>query len=422
MNIKDHIEEIRADFPILKRKMNGYPLDYLDNCATTLKPQCMIDTVVNYYTYLGANAHRGDYEMSAEVDKAFEGARQTAADFINAADKREIVFTSGTTESLNILALMVTGQWLKPGDVVLSTETEHASSVLPWQQAGGEKGVMVNFIELDKEGRVTIENFKKALDDNPATKVVTVAQVSNVLGYEAPVKEMAKIAHERGILFCVDGAQSVAHLPIDVQDMDCDFFAFSGHKLCGPTGIGVLYGKLELLDKLHPVFYGGESNARYYKDYESLVLRKTPLKYESGTQPIEGALGMASAMDYLTKIGRPEIHEYELELKKHFLDRAEKELKDKIVIYNADSPSGIITFNVYDNGKLIFPQDMSSYLSSLGIATRSGQHCAKLMGDLIKAPGTVRASIYFYNTIDDVDRLVDAIKGASLEKCLDIFF
>lgn len=421
MNIKENIERIRADFPILKRTMSGYPLDYLDSCATALKPQPVIDEVVRYYTYLGANAQRGDYEMSSQVDFALDAARKTVMKFINASRKEEIVFTSGTTESLNMLALMITNQLLEPGDAILTAETEHASSILPWQQAGYDKKIAVDFIPLTEKGVLTIDNFKKALDDHPTTKVVMVAQVSNVLGYEAPIKEMAKICHEKDILLCVDGAQSVAHLPIDVQDLDCDFFCFSGHKACGPTGIGVLYGKFELLDKLHPIFYGGESNARFYK-YEKVVLTRTPFKYESGTQPIEGALGMAAAMRYINKIGKESIHEYELMLKRHFLERAEKELKDKVVVYNADSNSGIITFNVFDHGKLIFPQDMASFLSGKGIAVRSGQHCAKLMGDLIKAPGTVRASVYFYNTIEDVDRLVDALKDASFENVLDIFF
>lgn len=422
MNIEHNIEKIRADFPILKREMSNQPVDYLDSCATTLKPQQVIDEVVRYYTYLGANAHRGDYEMSAQVDYAFEGARKTMADYIHAARKEEIVFTSGTTEGLNTVALMVVKQLLKPGDAILTSETEHASSVLPWEQAGCEKGCPVKFMKLTEEGRITIENFKASLDENPDVKVVMVAQVSNVLGYPAPVEEMGRICHDRGILFVVDGAQSVAHMPIDVQKMQCDFFCFSGHKMCGPTGIGVMYGKFELLDKLTPVFFGGESNARYYKGCDTLILRKTPLKYESGTQPIEGVLGMAAAARYLKKIGLEDIHAYELSLKKHFLDRAEKELKDKIKLYNADSESGIITFNVYDKGQMIFPQDMASFLSSKGIAVRSGQHCAKLMGDIIDAPGTVRASVYLYNDINDVDRLVDAIKEATVEKCLDIFF
>lgn len=421
MNIREHIDEIRADFPILERTMNGYPLDYLDNSATTLKPKAMIDEVVRYYTYLGANAHRGDYEMSAQVDHAYEGARQTTADFIHAAKKEEIIFTSGTTESLNMLALMITNEWLKEGDVVLSTETEHASSILPWQQAGYDKKIPVNFIPLTEKGLLTVDNFRKALEDNPTTRVVAVAQVSNVLGYTAPIKEMAKICHEKNILLVVDGAQSVAHMPIDVQDLDCDFFCFSGHKMCGPTGIGVLYGKFDLLEKLRPVYFGGESNARFYK-YEALILKRTPYKFESGTMPIEGALGMAAVMRYMKKIGLDSIHKYELELKNHFMERYEKELKDKVTIYNPDNGSGIITFNVFDNGKLIFPQDMASFLSGKGIAVRSGQHCAKLMGDLIKAPGTVRASIYFYNTFEDIDRLVDALKEASFENALDIFF
>lgn len=421
MDIKEHIDEIRADFPILKRTMNGLPVDYLDNCATTLKPQQMIDEVVRYYTYLGANAHRGDYEMSAQVDYAYEGARKTTAEFIHAADPKEIVFTSGTTESLNQLALMITNQILQEGDVVLSTETEHASSILPWQEAGYDKKIAVDFIELTEDGRLTVENFKKAIEKFPKTKVVSFAQVSNVLGYTAPVKEITRIAHEHGIIVVVDGAQSIAHMPVDVADLDVDFFCFSAHKMCGPTGIGVLYGKSSWLEKLRPVYYGGESNARYYK-YERMILRKAPFKFESGTQPIEGALGMAAAMRYINKIGKESIHEYELELKHYFLKRADEELKDKITIYNRDAESGIITFNVYDHGKLIFPQDMASYLSQKGIACRSGQHCAKLMYDFIKAPGTVRASAYFYNTFEDMDRLVEAIKHASVENTLDFFF
>lgn len=422
MNIHDHIEEIRADFPILKREMNGYPLDYLDSSATTLKPKCVIDEVVRYYTYLGANAHRGDYEMSAQVDYAYEKARQTTADFIHAAKKEEIIFTSGSTESLNMLALMITNQWLKEGDVILSTELEHASSILPWQQAGYDKKIPVNFIEVTKEGRITPENLEKAFQENPNTKVVMLAQVSNVLGYVAPIKELAKIAHDHGALIVVDGAQSVAHMPVDVQDMDCDFFCFSGHKLCGPTGIGVLYGKFDLLEKLHPLFYGGESNARFYKTCESLVLKRTPFKFESGTMPIEGALGMASAMRYLKGLGLEDIHRYEVDLKHYFLKKADEELKDKVKIYNAGAEGGIITFNVYDKDQLIFPQDLASYLSSKGIAVRSGQHCAKLTGEILGISGTVRASIYFYNTYDDIDRLIDALKEASIEKCLDIFF
>ena len=420
MDIQKNIDEIRAQFPILTRKMNGFPLDYLDSSATTLKPKPVIDAVVNYYEYLGANAHRGDYQMSLQVDTAFEGARKIMQKYINAARPEEICFTSGATEGLNEVAMMVVNV-LQPGDVVLSTETEHASNILPWQQAGFQKGVDVAFVPLDKDGSFSIDNLKKMLDETKNVKVITVAQVSNVLGFEAPVEEIGQICKERGIIFVVDGAQSVAHLPIDVQKMNCDFFCFSGHKMCGPTGIGVMYGKYEMLDKLWPSIFGGESNARFNKNGD-LILKKPPEKFESGTQPIEGAIGMGAAATYIESIGRENIHNYELMLKQHFLDRADAELKDKIEIYNRDSKSGIITFNVYDKGQLIFPQDVASYLSSQGIAVRSGQHCAKLMGDVVNAPGTVRASLYFYNNLNDVDRLVEAIKETTFEKVLDIYF
>ncbi|WP_304747779.1 aminotransferase class V-fold PLP-dependent enzyme [Dubosiella newyorkensis] len=417
MDIKDHIGEIRAEFPILKRTMSDHPLVYLDNCATTLKPRSVIDTVVHYYTYLGANAHRGDYEMSAQVDFAYEGARKLTKDFIHAAKKEEIVFTSGTTESLNILAMSITNTWLQEGDVVLSTVAEHASSVLPWLEAGESKGIKVEYIPLDEKGQITVENFKKAL--HPKVKVVCFAQVSNVLGYEAPVKEIVKIAHENGIKVVVDGAQSIAHLPVDVQDLDVDFFCFSAHKMCGPTGIGVLYGKLEYLDALSPIYFGGESNARFSK-CGKLKLKKTPFKYESGTQPIEGALGMAAAMKFVDKIGKENIHRYELELKHYFLEKIKD--VDNVKVYNADAESGIITFNVYDKGELIFPQDVASFLNTKGIAVRSGEHCAKLLGEVLGVPGTCRASVYFYNTFEEIDKFVLALKEASFETCLDIFF
>lgn len=319
MDIKDKIYEIREDFPILKRKMCDHPLVYLDNSATTLKPKSMIDTVVNYYTYLGANAHRGDYEMSAQVDFAYENARKLTKEFIHARRDEEIVFTSGTTESLNILAMTITNTWLHENDVVLSTVAEHASSVLPWLEAGKSKNIKVEYIPLDEQGRVTVDNFKKALHDK--VKVVALAQVSNVLGYEAPIKDIVRIAHEHGVKVVVDGAQSIAHLPVDVQDLDVDFFCFSAHKMCGPTGIGVLYGKFDLLEELTPVFFGGESNARFNK-CGKVSLKKTPLKYESGTQPIEGALGMAAAMKYINELGKENIHRYELALKHHFLEKS----------------------------------------------------------------------------------------------------
>ena len=411
------INKIREDFPILKRSVNGKPLVYLDNGATTLKPQPVIDAVVNYYTYLGANAHRGDYEMSAEVDAAFEGARKRAQQFLNAKYKEEIVFTSGSSSGLNQIALMVTQQMMHEGDIVLTSENEHASSILPWLEAGKKKGIQVQYIELDAEGMITIEKVKDAINEH--VKVISIAHVSNVLGNEAPIEEICKIAHEHGILVVIDGAQSTPHLPIDVQKLDCDFFVFSAHKLCGPTGIGVMYGKKAYLDALEPIYFGGESNARFNRE-GNLILKKTPLKFESGTQPIEGAIGMAAAMDYLDSIGKEKIHAYEVELKEYFLDQVKD--MDNIIVYNPHSKCGICTFNVMDKGKMLFAQDVAGYLNSKGIAVRSGQHCAKLLPNILHTPGTIRASFYFYNTKEEVDQLVDALKTATVENCVDIFF
>ncbi|WP_288230242.1 aminotransferase class V-fold PLP-dependent enzyme [uncultured Faecalicoccus sp.] len=410
-------ERIRKDFPILSRTMSDKPLVYLDNGATTLKPQPVIDAVVNYYTYLGANAHRGDYEMSAQVDAAYEGCRKKVADYLHATSSKEIIFNSGSSEGLNQVALMVCQQLLKPGDVILSDESEHASSILPWMQAAKQKGCKIEYIPLDEEGKITVENFKKAVHEN--VKVVCLAQVSNVLGFEAPVKEIAKIAHQNDMLVVVDGAQSTPHIDIDVQDLDVDFFVFSAHKMCGPTGVGVLYGKKALLDKLEPVYYGGESNARF-NSCGDLILKETPLKYESGTQPIEGVLGLGAAIDYIQAIGKEAIHAYELELKSYFVQKA-KELKT-IHLYNENAQSGICTFNVFDQGQMIPAQDVASFLNTKGIAVRSGTHCAKMLVDVLKVSGTCRASFYFYNTKEEIDQLVAALQEATLENCINIFF
>ncbi|MDD7280868.1 aminotransferase class V-fold PLP-dependent enzyme [Floccifex sp.] len=409
------VNKIREDFPILKRTMSDKPLIYFDNSATTLKPQPVIDAVTHYYTYLGANAHRGDYEMSGQVDSEFEGARKVAQKFINAKYPEEIVFTSGSSMGLNEACIMITRQYLQDGDVVLSCESEHASSILPWMKAN--KKIEINYIPLDEQGKITIENFKKTLNDK--VKVVCLAQVSNVLGFCAPIKEITKICHERNILVVCDGAQSTPHLKIDVQDLDVDFFVMSAHKMCGPTGIGFLYGKKKYLDELEPVFYGGESNARFDAK-GNIILKDTPLKFESGTQPIEAVIGMATAMKYIEAIGQENIHAYEVELKQYFLDQIKD--MDNIVVYNKESESGIVTFNVLDNGKMIFSQDVASFLNTKGIAVRSGQHCAKLLPDVLNVNSTIRASFYFYNTKEEIDTFVQALKEVNLKNCVDIFF
>lgn len=408
--------KIRADFPILKRKMSDQPMIYFDNGATTLKPQPVIDAVVNYYTYLGANAHRGDYEMSAQVDAAYEGAREKVQQFIHAKKKEEIIFTSGTTDGLNRVAQMVSEQWCREGQVILTTESEHASSSLPWMTAAKRNNLEIRFIPL-VDGRVTMEKVKEVWDDK--VRVVCLAHVSNVLGYQAPIAEICAYAHERHAYVVVDGAQSVPHLPIDVQALDVDFYAFSAHKMLGPTGIGVLYGKYEWLDALQPTIYGGESNARYDKRGH-ITLKRPPFKYESGTQPIEGAIGLAAAVDYLQSVPLADIHDYEVELKQYFLDQVAS--NPNVQIINPVADSGIVTFNVFDKGKCIPAQDVASFLNTKGIAVRSGQHCAKLLPDVIESFGTVRASFYIYNNKSEIDVFIQALKEVTLANCVGIFF
>lgn len=407
------VATIRADFPMLNdKKMQGHPLVYFDNAATTFKPQAVIDAVVRYYSELSVNAHRGDYELSYQVDTIYEDARKKIATFIG-ANFNEVVFTSGASESLNLVAYGYGQKNLKEGDVVLSTEAEHASNVLPWMNACHKTGATMEFIELDETGRVTIENFKKALHDK--VKVVAIAQVTNVLAYEVPIKEICKLAHEMGAIVVVDGAQSVPHMPVHVKDLDCDFLAFSAHKMCGPTGVGILYGKYELLDAMEPFLYGGGSNARFDM-CGNIMLKKPPFKFESGTPAIEAVMGFGVAVDYLSSIGMNEIHQYEQSLHQYFVEQLSK--LEHIEIFNKDTENGIIAFNV----KEVFAQDAATYFNSKGIAVRSGQHCAKLLMDKLQTSATLRASVYFYNTKEEVDYFIEVAKQATKEHMLDVFF
>lgn len=399
------------DFPILAKKVEGKRLVYLDNGATTLKPQAVIDAVTHYYTDLGANAHRGDYTLSARVDEAYEQVRQIASDFLGVSSPHSIFFTSGTTDGLNQLCEMVTKRFLKPQDIVLTDETQHASSILPWMR----QEVDLRYIPLDKQGRHM--DLEKIWPEN--TKVLVINHVSNVLGYVNDLEKLCAFAHQKGALVIVDGAQGAPHLDLQLEKWDVDFYALSAHKLCGPTGVGLVYGKPDLLKELTPVRFGGESNARYTKEGE-ISFKSVPFCFESGTQPIEGVLGMGAAMNYLMSIGKQTIHQHELTLKQAFLEEA-KDLEN-LVLYNETADSGIITFNILDKGQLIPSQDVASYFSTLGICIRSGQHCAKLLPDVLDVYGTCRASFYLYNTLDDVHALVEAIRSATLEKCVDIFF
>lgn len=407
------VKKIRADFPMLKNKSKkGYDVIYIDNAATTFKPQSVIDAVNEYYTKYSANAHRGDYELSFMVDTAYEGARKKVADFIN-ADKKEIAFTSGASESLNLIAYGYGWKNLKPGDIVLSTEAEHASSVLPWMKACEVSGATLEYIPLTEEGRIDIEAFKELMQKN--VKVVALAHVTNVLGYCVPLKEICEIAHANGAIVVVDGAQSTPHMKIDVKELDCDFFAFSGHKLCGPTGIGIMYGKYDLLQAMEPFMLGGGSNARFDM-CGNILLKDAPYKFESGTPAIEAVLGLGAAIDYVSSIGMDNIHAYELELKEYMLEKLRT--LDNVIIYNDHNDSGIVTFNIKD----VFSQDAATYFSDHGISLRSGQHCAKLLLNKLNTSSTLRASLYFYNTKEEVDKFIEICKQVNKNTMLDVFF
>lgn len=394
--------KIRKDFPMYvnKVKMQKHDLVFLDNASTTFKPQCVLDAVSEYYTHLTSNSHRGDYDLCFNLDKRIDETRQDVAKFIN-ADKNEIVFTSGTSMSINMIAFGYGVKYLTKDDEILLTQAEHASNVLPWYKVSEMTGCKIKFIPLNEEGKLTPENVRKTISKH--TKIVAVAHVTNVLGFVINIKEVAKVAHEFGALLICDGAQSVPHIPTDVKDLDVDFLSFSGHKLCGPTGIGVLYGKYALLQKMDPFMTGGGMNAKFDMCGDVAYL-EPPVKFEAGTQNLEGILGLDAAIKYLMKIGMKNIREYEEYLHKYALEQLEK--LDNVIIYNKDADSGIITFNI----KNVFAQDAATYFNSQGIACRSGQHCAKILISFLHEVATVRASIYFYNTKEDIDCLVEACK------------
>lgn len=393
--------KIRNDFPMYRNKikMQGKDLVWLDNASTTFKPDCVLEAVSRYYTKETSNSHRGDYDLCFNMDMEVLNARRTVAKFINSKDT-EVVFTSGTTASINLVAFGYGVKYLTKNDKILLTQAEHASNVLPWYKVSEMTGCQVDFIPLDKDGRLTPENLEKAL--TPDVKLVCVAHVTNVLGYIAPIKELAAIAHKHGALIVVDGAQSVPHIKMDVKDSDIDFLSFSGHKMCGPTGIGVLYAKFDLLSKMEPFMTGGGMNAKFDMCGDVNYL-EPPLRFEAGTQNLEGIIGLHAAIDYLTSIGLDNIEKHEEELKKYCVEKLKA--TGKCTIYNEKSEGGIVTFNVNN----VFAQDAATYLNSRGIACRSGQHCAKILIDFLGTIATIRASFYLYTTKEDIDALVDAV-------------
>mgnify|MGYP005779169479 FL=1 len=385
------------DFPMLKED-----LIYLDNGATTLKPQCVIDKVTEYYTKYSANAHRGDYDISFKVDQEYENAREIVRNFIHAKYKEEVVFTSGTTESLNMIANGFFGKFLEPNDEILITQSEHASNVLPWFRLSRELGVVVKYIPLDEHHYVTLENVKKSI--TPNTKVISLASITNVIGDERPIKEICEFAHENNIFVVMDGAQSVPHRKTDVQDLDVDFLAFSGHKMCGPTGIGILYGKKELLEEMEPQNLGGGMNESFDSPNE-VYLKDLPTRLEAGTPNIAGAIGLGEAIKYLESIGMEKIEDYEKNLRAYAINKLI--LIPHLDILNIESDSGIISFNVTD----VFSQDVAYYLNKYKICVRAGNHCAKILKKETGVQNSLRVSLYFYNTENDIDNLVELLSN-----------
>lgn len=396
----------REDFPILQND-----LIYFDNGATTLKPTCVIDAIVDYYKNYTANAERGDYQNSLLVDQNIDLTRKAVQRFIHAKSEREIVFTENATDSLNQIIFGFFKYKLKKGDHVLLTKSEHASNVLPWFELEEELGIQIDYIPLDEHLHVTLDHVKESINEN--TKVISIAEVTNVVGDVRPMKEIIQYAHEHGIYVLVDGAQSAPHKKTNVQDMDADFFVFSLHKMCGPTGVGILYGKLELLNEMKPLKYGGGMNVSFTSN-GSKVYKNVPTLFEAGTVQIAGIIASRFAIEYLEKIGMDHIHEYEMQLKEYALNRLRE--VPGIQIYNPDTDSAIISFNI--DG--IFAQDLAIYLDHYHICVRAGSHCAKILIDEIGIKNTCRMSFYFYNTKEEIDRMVEVLKNPNiLEESLD---
>lgn len=386
----------RDDFLMLN---NDYI--YFDNGATTFKPNSVVNKVVDYYTKYTANSHRGDYDLSQKVDYLYEETRDKVKDFINASSSKEIIFTSGTTMSLNMIVFGFMKYYLQEGDEVLITKAEHASNVLPWLELEKEIGIVVKYIPL-KDLKVDLETVKNCITEK--TKVISLAYITNVIGDIRPIKEIAKLIHENNGLIVVDGAQSVPHIKTNVMEDDIDFLAFSAHKMLGPTGTGVLYGKYIYLDKMKPIFYGGGMNSRFESTKE-IEYKTLPLRLEAGTQNISGVLGLSASIDYLNSIGMNKIHEHELELKNYLLEKLKS--IDNITVYNKNTDSGIVVFNI-DN---IFSEDTSRYLNHYHIFVRAGNHCTKMVKDELGIKNTCRISFYLYNTKEEIDKLIEVLKN-----------
>ena len=388
----------REDFVMLDQD-----IVYFDNGATTLKPKRVVDSLVNYYTKHTSNIHRGDYDAAVVTNDLYDSTREVVKNFINCNDSNEVIFTCGTTMSINMVVFGFMKKHLHKGDEVLLTKSEHASNVLPWIRLSEEIGIVIKYMDLDDDYSLSVDSVKKSIADK--TKVISIAHVTNVIGDVRDIESIGKICMENNIYFCVDGAQSVPHMKVDFIKSNIDFLSFSGHKMCGPTGVGVLVGKSNLLSEMDTLFYGGGMN-QFFEEDGSYELKEVPVKFEAGTPPIAEVIGLREAILYLESIGLDKIHEHEMNLKKKLVSELEK--IDNIILDNKNSDSGILSFNI--DG--VFAQDSSIYLNHYNIYVRAGNHCAKLLKDVMGVKNTVRVSMYLYNSLEDVEKLVDVLKNS----------
>ncbi|MBC2268728.1 cysteine desulfurase [Listeria sp. FSL L7-0083] len=397
------IQKIRADFPILAQEINEKPLAYLDNAATSQKPKQVIAALTHYYEFDNANVHRGVHTLAARATDAYESARSKVAKFIHAREVAEIIFTRGTTSAINLVVDSYGEANIEAGDEIVISYLEHHSNLIPWQQLAKRKGAVLKYIELEEDGTISVEQAKKTIGEK--TKIVALAHVSNVLGTITPIKEIAAIAHQFGAVILVDGAQAVPHMEVDVVDLDADFYAFSGHKMMAPTGIGALYGKRELLDAMEPTEFGGEM-IDFVELYDS-TWKELPWKFEAGTPIIGGAIALGAAIDYLAEVGLENIHAHEQELVGYAIEEMDK--IEGITIYgpkDASKRCGLVTFNL-DGAH---PHDIATILDEDGIAIRAGHHCAQPLMKWLDVSSTARASFYIYNTKEEIDALIDGLK------------
>jgi len=386
----------REDFPMLNND-----IVFFDNGATTLKPKCVIDEMNKYYMEHTSNIHRGDYDAAQKTNELYDNVRNIVGKFVN-ADPNCVIYTSGTTMSINMVVFGYMRKHLKKGDEVLLNKAEHASNVLPWIKLREEIGIVIKYVPLNKDYSLSLDNIKKCVTKK--TKVISLAHVTNVIGDVRDIKSIGKYCHDNNILFNVDGAQSVPHMKVDFKNSYIDFLSFSGHKMCGPTGVGVLIGKYELLEEMEPIFFGGGMN-NFFEEDSSYELKSIPTKFEAGTPPIAEVIGLGEAIKYLMNIGMDKIHEHEVSLKTYLLEKV-KDIPN-LIIYNKSSDSGILSINI--DG--VFAQDLSIFLNKYNICVRAGNHCAKMLKDEINIKNTVRVSMYFYNNYDDVDKLVEALNN-----------